>query len=248
MPLNVRFRYEIIATLTVIVFLIASLMNPFGQNETFHSFADTRKLIGIPNGLNVLSNLPFVIVGLIGLASLRKDRLAMIYLALFSGILLTGVGSAYYHYHPDNDSLVYDRIPMTIVFTSFLAATIAERISMKWGARLLFSFIALGIGSVLWWHYTEQNGGGDLRFYMVIQFYPMILIPLIFILFPAVGAARTTRYFLFIIGWYIIAKLFEHYDKEIFTSFHYISGHSIKHLVAAVSTWYILMIYRQKIN
>lgn len=246
MPLNVRLRYGIIATLTLVVLLAASLATPFGQNESFHNFADTRTLLGVPNCLNVVSNLPFVLIGIIGLVSIRRDQFSIIYAALFSGILLTGLGSAYYHLHPDNNTLVYDRIPMTIVFTSFLAATIAERMSLKWGVRLLFPLIIMGIASVLWWHYTELKGGGDLRFYMVVQFFPMILIPLIFLLFPVPGSGRTARYFLFIVAWYIVAKVFEHYDEEVFSALRIISGHSIKHLVAAISTWYIFQIYRQK--
>lgn len=246
MPLNVRLRYGIIATLTLVVLLAASLATPFGQNESFHNFADTRTLLGVPNCLNVVSNLPFVLIGIIGLVSIRRDQFSIIYAALFSGILLTGLGSAYYHFHPDNNTLVYDRIPMTIVFTSFLAATIAERMSLKWGVRLLFPLIIMGIASVLWWHYTELKGGGDLRFYMVVQFFPMILIPLIFLLFPVPGSGRTARYFLFIVAWYIVAKVFEHYDEEVFSALRVISGHSIKHLVAAISTWYIFRIYRQK--
>lgn len=246
MPLTDRVKYGIITSMTLIVVLIACMVEPFGQSPLFHSFADTRTILNIPNGLNVTSNLPFIFIGIFGLCILRRHNIAMIYGVMFTGILLTGIGSAYYHYHPDNNTLVYDRIPMTIVFTAFLTATIAERISLRWGTRLLFPFVGIGIASVLWWYYTEQIGAGDLRPYMVVQFYPILLIPVIFIFFPAPGSATTTRYFMWIIAWYLVAKIFERFDKEIFSTLGFISGHSLKHMGAAVSTWYILQIYQQK--
>lgn len=246
MPLSAGIRYGIIISLTVIVIIVAGMVEPSAQDITFHSFADARTLIAIPNCLNVISNIPFVLIGIYGLSKIQKGNTGVIFSVLFTGILLTGVGSAYYHYHPDNNTLVYDRIPMTIVFMAFLSATIAERINPRWGAAVLAPLVIMGIASVLWWHHTEGMGKGDLRFYMVVQFYPVVLIPIIFLLFPAPGGKQVARYFIRIIAWYLIAKVLERYDDEIFSALHLVSGHSLKHLAAAVSTWYILKIYRLK--
>lgn len=251
MPLSNQTKYIIVIALTVIVIVAAALVPPFSQDVSFHTFADARTVFGLPNGLNVLSNLPFIIIGLAGLLSVRKfhgpKAISVIYATLFFGIILTGLGSAYYHFSPNNNSLVFDRIPMTIVFTSFLAATISERINMKWGAILLLPMVLAGIASVLWWHYTEQQGAGDLRVYMVVQFYPVVLIPVVFMLFPTTAAALITKMFTWIIVWYLVAKVFERYDFQLFETFKIISGHSLKHLAAAVSTWYIFRIFRAKL-
>jgi hypothetical protein len=246
------FKNAFIITLTIAAVVVVSTFDPIAQDPLFHSFADKRTILGIQNFWNVVSNIPFILIGSYGLIVLLRSRseksISFIYALLFSGILLTGFGSAYYHFEPNNDSLVYDRIPMTIVFMSFLCATISERINKKAGVRLLIPLVLTGIASVLWWHYTEQQNAGDLRFYLVVQFYPVILIPLIFLLFPAPGSGKIVRTFIWIIAWYLVAKVLEHYDYPIFGLLTFISGHSLKHLAAAVSTLYILRIYHIKLN
>jgi hypothetical protein len=108
------------AALCIPAFFLA--VPPIAQDETYHLFADGRALCGIPNFWNVVSNLPFAIVGALGLWKLRTalDR------ALFTGILLTFFGSAYYHLAPSDGRLIWDRLPMTIVFMSLLACVITK--------------------------------------------------------------------------------------------------------------------------
>lgn len=169
-----------------------------------------------------------------------------IYGVLFAGILLTGLGSAYYHYNPNNDSLIYDRIPMTIVFMSLLSATIAELIDTRLGTRLLSLLVAIGVSSVLWWHYTESLGRGDLRLYGLVQYYPMLFIPLILLLFRSPTSNKGISCLIWAVVWYVIAKLLEKFDREIYSTLRFISGHSLKHLAAAVSTWYLVRLFEQK--
>src|SRR5579863_8715099 len=147
---------------------------PIPQSASYHNFADHRTWLGIPNFANVASNLAFAVVGVWGLAFLLRidpakyfvdPRERWPYVLAFLGILLTAFGSAYYHLAPSNARLVWDRIPMTIVFGSLVAAVIAERISVHAGLRLLPFLIALGTGSVLQWYLDELHGHGDLRFY-----------------------------------------------------------------------------------
>jgi hypothetical protein len=124
-------------------------MHPISQSLSFHNFADHRAWLGIPNFGNVVSNLPFLFVGLSGLALLKERSVSrsfrLIYALLFLGVILTGIGSAYYHSNPNNDTLVWDRIPMTIVFMSILSATVAELIDQRLGTRLLIPLILVGI-------------------------------------------------------------------------------------------------------
>jgi Ceramidase len=220
------------------------------QDPAYHQFADQRSKLGIPNGLNVISNLPFILIGIVGLSLLRRSiasvSIKSIYGVLFMGILFTGLGSGYYHYAPGNNSLVYDRIPMTLVFMAFLSAMISERINSRLGTLLLIPLLAVGIISVVYWHYTEMMGAGDLRMYGFVQFYPMLLIPTIIFLFPASNQKIELRNLAWIFTWYIVAKICEHSDKEIYSHAGFISGHSLKHIAAAIATWYLVKMYKVK--
>ena len=222
-------------------------LRPVSQDLAYHHFADTRMFFEIPNLLNVASNFLFVVVGINGLTLLPKSStspgIKTIYAVLFTGILLTGCGSAYYHWHPDNDRLVFDRLPMTLVFMSLLSATIAEKISVKGGLYMLIPLLTIGAFSVLWWHYTEIRGKGDLRLYGVVQFYPMMLIPLILLLFQDKTEYRSDFQLIWVVVWYAGAKLCERFDRPIFSALRFVSGHSLKHLAAAVATMYLVKLF-----
>lgn len=226
---------------TFLLGLVLLFLPKISQDTSYHYFADIYTFWGIPNYWNVLSNLPFIIIGIGGLCQLRNNTFekqkAIIVISLFVGIVLTGLGSAYYHYAPENSTLVWDRIPMTIVFMSFLSLTIYDRVHKSTGYKLLFPLLFSGIGSVFYWILTENNGEGDLRFYAFVQFYPMIAIPLIMALFPSAG--KKIKWLVWVIAFYVIAKLFEEFDQKIYEIIP-LSGHSIKHLFAAGSTYFIV--------
>ncbi|HZE84829.1 MAG TPA: ceramidase domain-containing protein [Puia sp.] len=236
--------------LTLIAVVAVFLLAPIPQDIAFHNFADHRPFLGISNFGDVASNLAFLVVGITGLVLLRKARLpagmSAIYAVLFTGIILTGLGSAYYHTAPDNDRLVYDRIPMTIVFMSLFSATVAELIDQKAGVGLLVPLVLTGIISVLYWHYGELTGNGDLRLYFLVQYYPMLFIPLILWLFYRPGQNQGVRELVWVVVWYVIAKVLEHFDKEIYAAIKVISGHSLKHLAAAMATWWLVRMFRMK--
>ena len=250
MAVSKQRRLIFLASLTVLCICGAFFIKPIPQSLAYHHFADGREFWGIPNFANVISNLPFLLTGIIGLMLLPKVKasksILVTYACLFVGILLTGFGSAYYHYSPDNNTLVYDRIPMTIVFMALLAATIGETISSKWVFVLLFPLVIIGIGSVLWWHFTELQGHGDLRLYGLVQFYPVIFIPLILVLFPSANYTRGIKQLVCVVIWYVIAKVFEYFDTQIYTFNHFVSGHTLKHLAAAISCWYLLKLFKNK--
>ena len=240
----------LLGLLTITGLVITFLLSPKPQSNSYHAFADHTQFLGIANFLNVFTNLPFIIVGIIGLRLLSKTAvkrpIAVIYGVLFTGIFLIGLGSSYYHLAPNNNSLVWDRIPMTIVFMAFLTAVIAECINIKTGRLLLFPLVIVGIASVLWWNYTEQIGHGDMRLYGFVQFYPVIVIPVILMLFPSPVNAKAWRSLMWVVIWYIFAKLFEHFDKEIYVTTGFVSGHSLKHIAAATATWYMVHAFAKK--
>lgn len=244
------FKLILLGLLTLAAIITVFTLKPVSQDLAFHNFADHRAFWGIPNFWNVISNIPFLVIGLAGLRLLRRARgsgpILLVYGVLFAGILLTGLGSAYYHYDPNNNSLIWDRIPMTIIFMSLLSATVAELIDMKLGFRLLLPLVSIGASSVLWWHYTETLGRGDLRLYGLVQYYPMVFIPLILILFRSPASNKGMRPLILVVAWYVIAKLLEKFDSPIYSALRFISGHSLKHLAAAVSTWYLVKLFEQK--
>jgi len=253
MEAKVKFKRRLLwlIFLTAGAVIVTFTLQPVPQSAAYHDFADKRRLLGVPNCLNVITNLAFLITGIIGLLQLNKSsggsKLNIIYTFLFSGIFLTGLGSGYYHWHPDNNTLVFDRIPMTIVFMSLLSATVAESIDLKMGSILLFPLLLVGTGSVLLWHYTELRGAGDLRLYGLVQFYPVLFIPFILLAFPSATPVNNGwRQLALAVVWYITAKFCERYDQQIYAVTHLISGHSLKHLAAAISTWYLVELFMKK--
>jgi Ceramidase len=230
--------------------IVAIILKPIPQDLAYHKFADQRIVAGIPNFFNVISNLPFLIVGAYGLkkvkSSIAAPPIKLIYSVLFVGIFLIAFGSAYYHYRPDNSSLVYDRLPMTWVFMAFLSATMATWIDIKVGVWLLLPFLLLGTSSVIYWNYSELMGYGDLRFYAFIQYFPILIIPLIFLLFNNPENNKGLFLLVWVVGWYIAAKLLETFDKNIYTITNVISGHSLKHIAAALATWYMVTFFEAK--
>lgn len=212
---------------------------PIAQDPAYHDFADKRGLAGVPNFGDVVGNMPFVIFGVIGMLQAWRNRLRLdgvvLWLVFFFGVFLTGFGSAYYHVSPNNDTLVWDRLPMTISFMSLFAVIIMERIDATMGKRLFPILLITGIFSVWYWDVTESIGEGDLRPYALVQFFPMLALLLILKLFPA--ADGRSKYLFYTLGWYLLAKVLEHFDDQVFTLLGGItSGHTLKHVAAALGT------------
>ena len=228
---------------------------PLPQDPAYHNFADTRSFLGVPNVLDVTSNLPFLVVGLMGLRFVARERAtdgSVTFIApaerqpfwvLFFGVAMTGVGSAYYHWAPDNSTLFWDRLPMTVAFMALLSSVIAERVNLTLGLRLLGPLLALGVLSTLYWHIGEQRGVGDLRPYALVQFGSLIVIPLMVWLFPP-RYSRTVDLF-WALAWYALAKLFEYLDHGIFNLIG-ISGHTLKHLASGIGAWWILRMLERR--
>ncbi len=249
-------RKEKIALLLVAISALITLaglliQDPIPQDPAYHNFADKKDAYNIPNILNVLSNLPFLIVGLLGLYNLSiKNSLNIVttnklaYFALFLGSALVSFGSGYYHLWPDNQTLVWDRLPMTIAFMGLFSIVISEFISTKIGKQVLIPLLILGVMSVLYWHVTESNGYGDLRYYAMVQFFPILAIPIILVAFNSHFSNISAYWWL--LAFYIAAKIFEHYDFEIQALLSVISGHSIKHIAAAIGLYILLRAYENR--
>ncbi|WP_298623196.1 hypothetical protein [uncultured Legionella sp.] len=227
--------------------LLVLLTKKFPQLPNYHNFADDRTVLGILNFWNVISNIPFLLVSILGFVSLRKAwstnkiraQEAVVFFILFLGVLLISLGSTYYHLAPDSNRLVWDRIPMTIVFMSLLSFTIMERINFNLGLGLFIPFIAFGVFSVLYWHQTELAGQGDIRLYALVQFYSIFLIMLTLILFPK--PYPPFKIYLWMFVFYGLAKITEHFDLAIYEFSGLISGHTLKHIFAAISIYFAVV-------
>jgi hypothetical protein len=220
------------------------LVAPIPQDPAYHAFADGRMLFGVPNFWNVASNLPFLLAGGIGLLQSRRIAsadLATHYRVLSLAIALVALGSGWYHRAPSNFTLVWDRLPMTVAFMALLSAVIADRISWVAGRALLWPLVAAGIASIAWWLRTETAGAGDLRPYALVQFLPMLLIPLVLLMWR--GAGLSSRRVWMGVGAYALAKLAEHFDAAILAATG-MGGHALKHLLAALAAWWIVRAFQ----
>jgi hypothetical protein len=234
----------VLVALAVAAAAAAFAFPPIAQDPAYHDFADRRRIWGVPNTLNVLSNLPFTVVGALGVSVVFRrngpawQRAAL--LALFGGVGLTGFGSAWYHLAPTTAMLFWDRLPMTIAFMALLALTLGERVSERAGPWLLPLCLAAGVGSVTHWQLGERVGAGDLRLYALVQFFPMLAIPLALALYPRRWIRGADL--LVAVGWYALSKSFEALDAPIFALGDVVSGHTLKHLAAAGAAAWLLRV------
>ncbi|HTY18502.1 MAG TPA: alkaline phytoceramidase [Myxococcota bacterium] len=225
---------------TVLCVAGAFLLPAMPQPIDYHHFADQRAWLGIENFLDVASNVGFLLVGALGLAvTFRRrtcfelDRERAPYSVFFAGMLLTALGSSYYHLAPDNDRLFWDRLPMTIAFMSLIAAQVVERISIRMGLALLLPMLLVGAASVLHWRATERAGAGNVVPYAILQGYSVVALLLIAWLQPSRYTRGGDLYWVF--AWYVVAKLLELLDRPMWAVEKVVSGHTLKHLAAAVA-------------
>lgn len=238
---NLNWKQGVLIGLVLVGLIIPWFMDRVPQDPRYHHFADTTQWFGIPNFFNVITNVLFVLVGLVGIRASRSERSVLdsaemrrFYHVFCVGVILVGVGSAYYHVNPNNSTLVWDRFPMTMSFMALFALILADGVSLRAGKVLFWPLIGIGLGSVGYWYATELWGAGDLRPYGIVQFLPMVLIPIILLLF---GTRTIQGLFLWwMLGVYILAKICELFDAEIFSLTGILSGHSLKHVFASVAT------------
>ncbi len=237
----------IIALLIAMIFMLVA--NPIPQDSAYHDFYDKRTLLATPHFWNVISNLPYAFVGVWGIYLLLKDKLTIIkaltplYYLFCIGVFFVCFGSGYYHYAPNNETLFWDRLPMTIAFMSLFSIIIGEFVSIKVAKLLALPLLVFGIFSVYYWLITERSGEGDLRYYAIVQFLPILLIPYILLRYHSLYSKLSGYWWLLLC--YVLAKVFEHFDKAI-GSFFILSGHPIKHIISAVGVYLLLDSYRKR--
>jgi hypothetical protein len=197
-------------------------------------------MFGVANFLDAASNLFFLLAGLAGLVVVMRPRTPFAfarerwpYALFFLGMLLTAAGSAYYHLTPDNERLFWDRLPMTVAFMSLIAAQVADRINARAGLVLLVPMLLVGAASVLYWRATERAGAGNVIPYGILQGYSVAILLLMAVLQPSRYTRGNDIYWVF--AAYVLAKLLELFDREFLALGNLVSGHTLKHLAAAVA-------------
>lgn len=239
--------------LVLVMFTLA--LPPIAQPLQYHDFADQRACLGVPNCLDTASNALFLLAGLFGLRFLFSPagrrafveaREAWPYALFFVASLLVGLGSGYYHLAPDNDGLLWDRAAIALAFMAWLSAILSERIAVGIGLRLLPLLLIAGLGSVFYWGWSEARGAGDLRPYLLMQAYPLLLIPLLLWLYPARYSGG--RDILLVIGLYLLALLCDLSDRPVFAlTGGVVSGHTLKHIIAALAVFWVARYLRRRI-
>jgi hypothetical protein len=237
-------RTRAIVAITVLSVVTALLAPGVPQPLGYHAFADQRTLLGVANALDVLSNGAFLLAGAAGLWIALRPRTTFEhasergpYAVFFAGVLLTALGSAWYHLAPDNERLFWDRLPMTIAFMALVAAQVGDRIDPRAGRALLLPMLAIGAASVVYWRATERAGAGNVVPYGVLQAYAVVILLLIALWLPSRYTRGGDVYAVF--ACYVAAKVAETLDARIYGLGHVVSGHTLKHLAAAAGAFVV---------
>lgn len=238
--MNIRFAAVIL--LTVVALAAAFLLPAVHQPLEYHDFADHRHLLGVDNFLDVVSNIGFLAFGVLGLVVVFRHHTCFAssaerwpYAVFFVGVLLTALGSAYYHLAPDNETLFWDRLPMTIAFMGLVASQIVDRINVRLGLALLLPMLLVGAASVIYWSISERMGAGNVLPYGILQGYSVVILLLLAVLHPSRYTRGSDIYWVF--GWYVLSKVLETFDAQVLGILHVVSGHTLKHLAAAVAAF-----------
>jgi len=217
-------------------FIVLIFVNAIPQPKTYHDFVDKRGVCGICNFCDVFSNIPFLIVGVYGVITINQlpdsrflsDEERFAWILVFLGTFLVGFGSAYYHQKPNNERLFWDRTPMCVSFAGFNLAMV-EVLGMYEPSRgWQLAALIYCLMSCYYWRFYD-----DLRLYIITQFYPIALAIPVLLSFDS--RCTHMEYVYFTYGAYLFAKVTEIFDREVFDlTGKIISGHTMKHLVAAV--------------
>jgi uncharacterized membrane protein YhaH (DUF805 family) len=231
-------RAYLLVLLPIMALAAVIALPPIAQDPMYHVFADRRGLLGISSFLNVATNLAFLAVGIAGIGLCAREQHGLgarwAWIVCFTGVALVSLGSGYYHLAPSNGTLVWDRLPMSVGFMALSVAVLSEYVNPRLEKYLLAPAIVLGLASVIYWHYTD-----DLRLYVLVQFLPLLMIPAILLLYRS--PRKDHAFLLAALVIYLVSKLAEYYDRAVFGwTGEIISGHSLKHLLAAMA---LLVVY-----
>ena len=229
------------AVLLVLAVVLPAAELPAG----YHQFADQRPWGALPHAVEVLTNAAFVLMGGWGACVLRRvpqaalparpRALAALFLA---GLVTAGLASAAYHWAPDDAGLFIDRLGMAPAFAGLLGLAVAEHVSCRAGWRMAAAvLLAAPLTAWLAWR-------GNMTPWALLQGGAMVLL-------AALAWRRPLPVALGVSLWpplacYAVAKVLELADAPVFALTQgWIGGHALKHLVAALAAWPVLVALRK---
>ncbi|MCX7897427.1 MAG: hypothetical protein N2441_06100 [Rhodocyclaceae bacterium] len=236
-------RFPLLAHLAPPLLVAAGLFGflpPLPQPQEYHRFADPHVCFGMPRCADFFSNVPFGIVGVIGLLALRRlhaadmsQPLRLLYRMFFFGLVLTGFASAYYHLSPSDARLAWDRAAIVLTLTAWLSIVIGERYGVRLAARLWPLLLFVGLASVTAWIWGEAHGKGDLRAYLFFQ--ALAFLWALAALLPSRSMPTQRPHFAALLL-YALALICDFYDRALAEALGFVSGHTLKHLLAAAAS------------
>ena len=227
--------------------IVALFYGPISQPQEYHDFADDREILGIPNALDVMSNLAIIYPGVVGLAFVHESRKLSkvsedeisIQITLFSGMILTFAGSVWFHLEPNDSTMFWDRLGMSIVIGSCIALIINDLMDRNLAAKIHIPILIASIISVIWWPVFD-----DLRVYFIVKHQPFIIFPIL-LLFGTRIYDKISGYY-WGLSMFVLATFFEFADQAIFDLTGFISGHTLKHIAAGIGLWFIMIMVRDR--
>ena len=233
----------ILLSLLAVSLIAVLFIGKIEQPQSYHNFADNRTFFGIPNFLDTVSNLLFFFVGMTGsrfvFANVKREA-RYSWLTLFAGVTLVSFGSGYYHWNPNDTTLVWDRLPLIMGFMGLFSAVMTEFINPKLEKYLLVPAVLLGALSVIYWHFVD-----DLRFYIWLQ--AVTLLAITAVLFMYERRFTLSRYLLYTFGLYTLSKFSEFSDRTIYSvTNNLLSGHTLKHTLAALAVFSVYLMLKRR--
>lgn len=233
----------ILISLFAVSLIAVMLFGEIEQYQSYHNFADSRTFFGIPNFFDVSSNLLFAVVGAIGSLfafTHVKGEARYSWITMFAGVTLVSFGSGYYHWNPNDGTLVWDRLPMMIGFMGLFSAVLTEFVNPKLERVMLVPAVIIGLLSVIYWRYT-----GDLRFYIWLQAVTFLAITAVIFMYE--GRFTLSRYLLYAFGLFMLSKFTELSDRELYSvNNSLLSGHTLKHIISALSVYYLYLMLKRR--
>ncbi len=242
------------------IFLVIALVGIFlidkiPQNSGWLQFADRRSFAGIPNFVNVISNIFFIFIGVYGLRFVIVSQLKSYAFefewervapaVFFLGILLQGIGSIWFHLEPSVERLAWDQFPMTFIFMGVFGTLVGDRIQSDTPNSIYGSLLFLTSLTAGWWTWMIINGAGfDIRPYLFVQFFPLLVMLIVLVFFPS-RYTHETDYWIVLL-FYACSGFFEAYDRQIFEILVVISGESLKHILLAGAAWQFLWMFQNR--
>lgn len=220
------------------VSMIGQSLGLFNLSGHYHEFVDTRNIFGMSRFFDTVSNIGFLFVGVIFIKEILLQNKKDFNLMLIAvGSILVFFGSSFYHLFPSDARLLWDRLPISMVFAGILSYSLSANnlIIEKYKNKFDISYLMFSIFSVVFWYVGSLQQASWLGPYVFVQFGGMIT--LVYIAIKGENKDFNKKIY-YVLAWYILAKLCEHFDQSIFNiTYEMFSGHTLKHLLAAVALY-----------